>query len=204
MKRAVSIVLVLFSSACSSSADSPPSTASDAGTSSAAPSPSSPVTGNSPSPTGGDADAGAPVADASVLSNCDASACGSLVGFVQRTSTAPTHGGKGNVYVAVFDGDPVTNAATAVMVARSLLPNEDLSAATAQVAYRVDGIPFSATPYQVIAFLDDADAVSASSPQPASGDLISLQISNGISGVPATISSAGDVTLDLPLNAVMP
>jgi hypothetical protein len=153
------------------------------------------------------ADAAIPIASdagSPPVAACDVGACASLSGVVKRTATAPQHGGKGAVYVAIFDGNPVTDATHAVVVARTLLPNEDMSAASAEVAYRVDGVPVRPAPYQVIAFLDDADAVSASNPQPASGDLISLDLSGGISGVPVTLSNPGDAPLDLPLNAAMP
>jgi hypothetical protein len=145
-----------------------------------------------------------PVDAAASSSSCDGSSCASLSGLVKRTSTAPLHGGKGSVYVAIFDGNPVTDATHAVVVARTLIANTDLSASGAQVAYRVDDVPVRAAAYQVIAFLDDGNAVSASNPQPASGDLISLQLSGGISGVPVTLASPGDDSLDLPLNAAMP
>jgi hypothetical protein len=123
---------------------------------------------------------------------------------VKRTSTQPKHGGKGTVYVAVFDGNPVTDASHATAVARAYFANQDLSTDGAQVPYRVDGVPVRATAFQVIAFLDDANAVTPSSPQPQSGDLITLQIAGGISGIPVTPSKPGDLTLDLSLNAAMP
>jgi hypothetical protein len=135
---------------------------------------------------------------------CDAGTCASVTGLVQRTaSTKPTHGGKGTVYVAIFDGNPITNS-SAAMVGRALLPNEDMSSDTAQVAYRVDGVPARAQPYQAIAFLDDANTVTAQNPKPGSGDLVSLDLSSGFSGVPVTVPGPGDVTLDLPLNVTMP
>ncbi|HEY2516066.1 MAG TPA: hypothetical protein VGI39_34580 [Polyangiaceae bacterium] len=152
-----------------------------------------------------DSGAPAPAMDASQPpSSCDASACASLVGAVKRTATQPAHGGKGAVYVAVFEGNPVTDAAGAKVIVRTLLTDQDLSSAGASVAYRIDGIPTASAPYQVIAFLDDAQAVSTTKPQPASGDLISLQLTGGISGIPVTLADGGVTTLDLPLNALMP
>ena len=127
-----------------------------------------------------------------------------MSGVVQRTATKPTHGGKGSVYVAIFDGNPITSQATAKIVGRALLPGEDLTSDTAQVAYRVDGVPVRAAAYQVIAFLDDANAVTASNPAPASGDLVSLDLSAGFAGVAVTVAIPGDVTLNLPLNVAMP
>ena len=152
-----------------------------------------------------DAAPSAPSSDASPPSiTDDGGASASLVGSVKRTSTQPAHGGKGTVYVAVFQGNPVTNASGAKMIARTLLSNQDLSSAGAQVAYRIDSIPPASAPYEVIAFLDDANSVSSTNPQPGSGDLISLQLSGGISGIPVTLAGAGVTSLDLPLNALMP
>jgi hypothetical protein len=127
-----------------------------------------------------------------------------VLGYVKRTTTKPTHGGKGAVYVALFDGNPITGASTATIVGRALLTNQDLTSDTAQVAYRIDGVPARAQAYQVIAFLDDANAVTASNPRPASGDLVSLDLSAGFGGVPVTVAGSADVSLDLPLNVAMP
>ena len=226
MNRSAAIALLLLLAACSSS--SAPSTggagttatgssggggsASSGGGGSSGGSPSGSGSGSSGgSSSGGVAtpgdDAGVAAGDDGGTTGagaCDASACGSIAGFVQRTSTAPTHGGKGAVYIAVFDGNPITSQATATVVARQLLPGEDMTSATAQVAYRVDGVPVRAQGYQVIAFLDDANAVTASNPKPASGDLVSIDTSAGFGGVPVSVTSAGVVSLNLQLNVAMP
>jgi hypothetical protein len=151
-------------------------------------------------------DDGGVLASSDAAASCEASAgCGSLGGEVQRTSTAPSHGGKGPVYVAVFVGNPILDSKSATLIARTLLSNVDLSAAGAQVAYRIDGIPVSATPYDVVAFLDDANAVTPSNPTPASGDLVSLYSGGStLSGYPVTIASTATASLNLPLNTAMP
>ena len=208
MKPNAAIALLVLT-ACGSSTAASPRSGDDGGvtndgmTSDAGASRDAGVALDSGQDTQGSADASG-AAEAGAVVGCDAGGCASLVGFVQRTTTQPAHGGIGSVYVAVFDGNPVTDSASAVVVARTLLPNEDLSAENAQVAYRIDDVPVQSTAYQVIAFLDDANAVSASDPAPASGDLISLDLSGGISGIPLTVSQPGQITLDLPLNAQTP
>jgi hypothetical protein len=209
MKRSVLVALLLLSACSSSSA--PPSNG-GGGDDVGAPDASSRgpvVDGAALTPAPVDASSGAPDAardsgGADTGGPCSAASCAALVGHVKRTSTKPQHGGVGSVYVAVFDGNPVTDASHATVIARTLLAQVDLSADGAEVAYRVDGVPPRAQAYQVIAFLDDGGAVSSASPQPAAGDLISLQLAGSIEGVPITLAAAGDVTLDLPLNAVMP
>lgn len=135
---------------------------------------------------------------------CDSGACASVVGFVLRTATKPKHGGKGPIYVALFDGNPILDASHAVVVARTLLPSTDFSADDAKVPYRVDGVPVRAAAYQAIAFLDDANAVTPNNPQPGSGDLISLSLSGTIGGIPLVVAAEGEASLDLPLNAALP
>jgi hypothetical protein len=148
-------------------------------------------------------DVGVGVGDASAAS-CDASSCASLVGHVVRKATTkPQHGGIGNVYVAVFDGNPITDMAHARVVGRVIVADADLSSDTASVAYRVDGIPARATEYQVIAFLDDDHDATAQSPAPNKGDLASIDLA-GFGGIKIVIAGAGDTSLDLPLNAALP
>jgi hypothetical protein len=205
MKRCAAIGSLLLT-ACGSSL--PPTAADDGGAPSVGPPSEAPPANDAgaggASAADGSTGTGAPRDAGPLGASCDASGCASLVGLVKRTSTQPQHGGKGSVYVAVFDGNPVTDASHAIVVARTLIANADLSADTAQVAYRVDDVPVRAAAYQVIAFLDDANAVSAANPAPASGDLISLQLAGGISGIPVTLTKPGDDPLDLPLNAAMP
>ena len=135
---------------------------------------------------------------------CDGATCASLVGrVVRKATTKPQHGGIGNVYVAVFDGNPITDMNNAHVVGRVIVANADLSADTASVAYRVDGVPTRAAEYQVIAFLDDDHDATAQSPAPNKGDLASIDLA-GFGGIKVTLAHAGDTSLDLPLNAALP
>ena len=135
---------------------------------------------------------------------CDSGMCGSLVGHVSRKSTTMAqHGGVGNVYIAVFDGNPIADQANAKVVAQAVLMNVDLTASTASIAYRVDGIPARATEYQVVAFLDDDHNASATNPAPSKGDLVTIDLM-AFGGVKASVTKSGDTTLDLQLNAALP
>lgn len=142
----------------------------------------------------------------SASSACNKGPCGALVGNVLRVAaTKPSAGGKGNVYVAVFDGNPILDPDNAVAVGRAIVENVDMTADDAKVAYRVDKLPVRDAPYQVVAFLDDNNnATSGERPGPDKGDLVSLQIDPEFSGVKAIVSSASDVKLDIPLNAALP
>lgn len=125
-----------------------------------------------------------------------------LVGKVSRTAAAkPQHGGKGNVYLAVFDHDPVGDRTNAKVVGQAILPSVDFTADTASVAYEVDGLPPRSAAYYVIAFLDDDGNASSTGPSPSKGDLVSL---DGISAPKVVLASAKSVTLDLPLTTAMP
>lgn len=153
-----------------------------------------------------DAADAAPGADASVAMESGAPTCGAacakLVGKVSRVAaTKPQHGGKGKVYLAVFDHDPVGDRANAKVVGQALLPTVDFTADNASIAYQVDGLTPRAAAYYVIAFLDDDGNASSTGPAPSKGDLVSL---DGISAPKVVIANPAAVTLDLPLSTAMP
>lgn len=138
-----------------------------------------------------------PSADASC-----AEACASLTGKVQRKPlTKPQNGGKGDVYVAVFDRDPVLDRENAKVVGQVIVADADMTADTASVAYTIEGLPPRAEPYAIVAFLDDNHTASGATPGPDKGDLVSL---DGIAAPKVTVSKAGVTTFDLALNAVLP
>lgn len=131
------------------------------------------------------------------------SGAASLAGSVTR-SAMPTAGADGDVYIAVFDRDPVLDMANAVAVGSGFIEDADLSADGAMVPYAVDDIPVRAEPYFLIAFMDDNDNVDASdmaSAGPDSGDLLSLR---GLASVSVTLDSPGAHDLDIDLNSVLP
>lgn len=124
----------------------------------------------------------------------------SLSGTIRRTAT-PKAGGKGPLYVAVFDGNPVVDSKNAVLVSQTLIPDVDFSLADAQVTYRILGIPISAKERQVLAFLDDNRTAKPPNPGPDVGDLVTL---DGFGGIKVKLPTEQDVTLNLVLNAVIP
>ncbi|MGZ3449394.1 MAG: hypothetical protein ACXWUG_25270 [Polyangiales bacterium] len=138
--------------------------------------------------------------DSAVDSAC--TTCAKLTGKVLRKAlTKPQNGGKGDVYVAVFDHDPVTDRASAKVVGQTIVHDADMTADTAAVPYTIDAIPARSDPYFVIAFLDDNHTAKAAAPGPDKGDLVSL---DGLASPKVTLASATAVTLDLPLNTVLP
>jgi len=148
-----------------------------------------------------------PTADAgstTVTTDAGSSATGgaTLTGLVKRVATTqPNAGGKGNVYVAVFDSDPVVNRQNARSVGNALVADADMSSATASVRYTITNLPPRSQHYFVIAFLDDNKNAPAGAPAPDRGDLVSM---DGFSAPKVTLSSSTSVTLDLNLTMAMP
>lgn len=128
---------------------------------------------------------------------------GAIAGRVTRTAM-PAAGGRGHLYIAVFDRDPVTDRMGARAVARTRIENVDMSSPSASVSYRVEGIPPRAMPYYVTAFLDDNGTVDERDPEragPDRGDLVALE---GFSSPRVTVPDARTVMFDLVLNFNLP
>lgn len=144
-------------------------------------------------------DTGVAVTDGAVTETASGA---SLSGTVTRKAgTKPSAGGKGSLYIALFDGNPITDMMGAKLVARALIENVDMNPDGASIPYRIDGIPPSATERQVVAFLDDNKTASATNPAPDKGDLVTIEIP-AFSGVKVKV--AADTKLDLQLNAAIP
>lgn len=188
--RTLLLSLPLLLLACGGSAESEPVTttsAADTGTAD-----TTPVT---------TADAATVAEDVAPPPPC-AAGCATLSGKVMRKAlTKPQNGGKGSVYVAVFDKDPVVDRAGAKLVGKAVVENADMTADTASVPYAIAELTPRPSPYFVVAFLDDNKNASGTAPGPDKGDLVSL---DGISAPKVTLAAAGTVTLDLSLNAVLP
>jgi hypothetical protein len=202
----LSCVLVIsgsFSLAACGSSDPAPASVADTGA----------PPGDTGAPRDGEPDA-EPIADAAVdtgaddtsvepdAAPCSDAVCATLSGKVLRKPlTKPQNGGKGNVYVAVFDKDPVVDRDNAKLVGQALIENVDMTDGAASVAYSVPGITPRPQPYFVVAFLDDNKNASPTTPGPDKGDLVSLE---GIGAPKVTLSKPGTVSFDLSLNAVLP
>lgn len=125
-----------------------------------------------------------------------------LTGKVKRVATTnPSAGGKGPIYVAVFDSDPVTNRQNARSVGNALIADADMSSATAAVDYTITNLPPRSQQYFVIAFLDDNKNATTAAPAPDRGDLVSM---DGFSAPKVTLATATSVTLDLNLTMALP
>jgi hypothetical protein len=126
-----------------------------------------------------------------------------LTGKITR-STAPKAGGKGGLYVAIFERNPITNQNDPGLVARTLIPDADMTAAGASYTYTLGPIPTRAEAYYITAFLDDNNTVNMNDPSkagPDKGDLVSL---DGFNFPTVTVSQPGEETLDIVLNIAMP
>ncbi|MEZ4231804.1 MAG: hypothetical protein R3B89_21695 [Polyangiaceae bacterium] len=125
----------------------------------------------------------------------------SLEGRIGRTARIPSGlDGIGNVYIAVFADNPVTNM-NAEALANTLIMDADLSVDGTSVSYRVDNIPVSSEPRFVVAFMDDDGNVSQADPSPKKPDLIAF---DGLSPISVTLATPGVTELDLVLNAEIP
>jgi len=126
-----------------------------------------------------------------------------LTGTITR-SAAPAAGGRGSLYIAIFDVDPVMNRDSAMLIASARLEDVDMSGDGASVSYTVPGIPPRAEPYFVTAFLDDNMTVVATDPTmagPDRGDLIAIM---GFASPSVAVTTATEVVFDLDLNFNLP
>ena len=127
---------------------------------------------------------------------------GRLEGRVTR-SAQPNGDARGDVYIAVFSGDPVVDD-DAQLIANLLLPDADLSDPGSSVSYSLAGIPPRPEPYSVTAFLDDdgnVDATDPASAAPDQGDLVTLR---AFHSPEVSVAAPGTVTFNLDLNLVKP
>ncbi len=138
--------------------------------------------------------------------NVDAAVPGSvakLAGSITRTA-APMGDGMGDVYVALFDRDPVAQMSQAQVVARQRLVGVNLAGAGASIAYELADITPRAADYYLVAFLDDNGNVDAAHPEqagPDKGDLVSL---DGLAAPKVAVTSAADHAHPITLNSVLP
>ncbi|MGB0591171.1 MAG: hypothetical protein ACPGU1_15960 [Myxococcota bacterium] len=126
----------------------------------------------------------------------------SLSGTVSRTASIQEDG-QGDLYVALFDSNPVSMDPTVepVLVGRAILFTQDLVAEDAVVDYLIEEVPPRSEPYFVITFFDDNGTTTDDDPSPDKGDLVSL---DGFSAFEVVMDTAEHFEHDLVLNAVMP
>lgn len=129
-------------------------------------------------------------------------AVATVSGVITR-SVAPEQDGVGNLYVAIFAEDPISNMMQAP-VGQALIENANMAAADAEIAYSIADVPVRGAAYHVVAFLDDDGTANTMDPAeagPDTGDLISL---NGLATPTVTVSSPGEVELDIVLSLAFP
>lgn len=129
---------------------------------------------------------------------------GVLVGVVKRQASAsPEEDGVGNLYIAMFDKDPISNRESAQLVGFQLIEDADLADASNEVAYRIEGITPRADEYYVTAFLDDDGTADTSNPEqagPDGGDLVAVDSFFPPSSPKVTVDAATEVSFDVVLN----
>lgn len=151
-----------------------------------------------PDPVGPDASAGGSV-DASNPGGGTAKVAGTIT-----RSAAPMGDAVGDVYVALFDRDPVTQMSQAQLVARARIAGANLAAANATVPYELPDIPPRAETYYLVAFLDDNGNVDMAHPEkagPDKGDLVSL---DGLAAPKLAVTAPGTQAHNITLNSVLP
>lgn len=144
-----------------------------------------------------------PPPDASSAADAPPAASGGTIGGTITRSAEPAAGGRGHLYVAVFDRDPVSMREEAVVVARTIVIDADMSDPAAAIAYEVGGVPPRAEAYYVTAFLDDNGTVGSdpATAGPDRGDLVALE---GFASPSVVVDAERRVTLDLVLNFNLP
>jgi hypothetical protein len=163
------------------------------------------TSGSTPGTTGGTSTGGSiPIPDGGIPTADCSAGCATLVGNVFRQNAKPTHGGKGTLYFALFDGNPITGAASATLITATTVANADLAADNAKVPYELGPFAVTTKELQLMVFLDDDNNVDPAKPAPGKGDLVSLSLSGGIGGVRLKPASAGEMTVDVPLTAALP
>jgi hypothetical protein len=121
-----------------------------------------------------------------------------VTGNVTRSAEIQVDG-VGDIYVAVFETNPMDQGNPPVPVASAFLPAADMIAADASIAYQVDVVP-KAEPYYIFAFFDDNGTASPATPGPDNGDLMTME---GFSSPTVTVPDSTGATKDLDLNFVM-
>jgi hypothetical protein len=129
---------------------------------------------------------------------------GILYGVVTRqASTQPEEDGVGHLYIAVFVDDPISNRNNNELVGFQRIEDADVSADTAEIPYRIEGIEPRDDPYYIAAFLDDdatADTSDPSSAGPDTGDLVAIEQAFPPASPTVTVDQATEVEFDILLN----
>ena len=125
-----------------------------------------------------------------------------LLGTVTRSAEIQEDG-VGDLYVALFDANPVDLQATEppLLVSQLRITALDLNEDEVSTGYVLEAIPPREEPYFVITFFDDNGTINEEEPGPDKGDLVSL---DGLSAVEVILDSPGNFERDLVLNVVMP
>jgi hypothetical protein len=132
---------------------------------------------------------------------CAPGTCATVQGMVKRRAgVKPQAGGKGHIYISIFDGDPVADRKNAKAIAAVIVKDTDMNADDAAVAYAIHDVPVRAAHYTIIAFLDD-NKTASQNPGPDKGDLLSL---DGFSAPRITVDKPAEMPFDITLSTYLP
>lgn len=124
-----------------------------------------------------------------------------LTGNVTRTAAIPPGlDGIGNLYIAVFDQNPILMQ-SAKAVGNQLVMNADFSSPTASIPYQITGLPVGLGTLYIVAFLDDDGNATPPNASPKKPDLVTL---DGISPITVVLDKPVSFPKDLVLNAEIP
>lgn len=137
-----------------------------------------------------------------------------LKGVISRSAPPDNSIGgdaKGNIYIGLFDQSPIMGFGmpnpNAMVVARVIVPNADLSAQGATINYTLEGVPPRNEPYYIVAFLDDNNSVNAADPStaaPDKGDLVALKSLLPPSFATVDVKMATEYTMNIDLSSALP
>jgi phage-related tail fiber protein len=129
-----------------------------------------------------------------------------IVGALLRT-TEPARGndGAGDVFIALFDSDPISNRTQSPQGA-VIIAAVDLSFDGASVAYQFPNVVPRPEPYFISAFMDDNGNASTSpeSAGPDRGDLVMLQSFLPPASKQITVTEPGEFVFDIELDQILP
>ena len=118
-------------------------------------------------------------------------------------SVPTTEDGIGDLYVAIFDKDPVWDSANAVAQGMDLIEDVDFNTDGPAPTYQIADITPRGTAYYILAFFDDNGTATLDNPVPDKGDLISFDL-NTFGAPQVLVTAGGEVTHNVDLNAEMP
>ncbi len=125
-------------------------------------------------------------------------------GLISRTAALRSGlDGRGHLFVAVMDQNPVTDRATAQALGNQLIMDADLTTEGSTVPYRIEGVPVINAEVFLSAFFDDNGTADLNDPMtgPDRGDLVNLSLRDPLR---VQVDAPIEYELDIVLNTALP